>query len=154
MRGCARSWISFGFEYEFRSATECYKSGIFDATLLRVLERYDEVINVVLPTLGPERRATYSPFLPVSPKSGKVLQVPVVERNRGGGHDRLQGRGRRAGRDEGDRRALQAAMEVRLGDALGGAGRRGFDIHGRATPGDPARLRAHRPDESRPSRSR
>jgi lysyl-tRNA synthetase, class I len=46
-----------------------------------VLERYDEVINVVLPTLGPERRATYSPFLPVSPKTGKVLQVPVVKRD-------------------------------------------------------------------------
>jgi lysyl-tRNA synthetase class 1 len=72
---------SFGFEYEFRSATECYKSGIFDETLLRVLERYDEVINVVLPTLGPERRATYSPFLPVSPKTGRVLQVPVVKRD-------------------------------------------------------------------------
>ncbi len=32
---------------------------------------------VMLPTLGEERRATYSPVLPVSPKSGLVLQVPV-----------------------------------------------------------------------------
>ncbi len=71
----------FGFEYEFHSSTECYKSGRFDAALLSVLRHYDEVINVVLPTLGPERRATYSPFLPVSPKSGRVLQVPVLERN-------------------------------------------------------------------------
>ena len=69
----------FGFEYEFKSATDCYKAGDFDAVLLRVLERYEPVINVILPTLGPERRATYSPFLPVCPKSGVVLQVPVLE---------------------------------------------------------------------------
>ncbi|MCA0199626.1 MAG: lysine--tRNA ligase [Proteobacteria bacterium] len=72
---------SFGFEYEFKSSTVSYKSGEFDKALLRVLEKYDEVINVILPTLGAERRATYSPFLPVSPKTGVVLQVPVVERD-------------------------------------------------------------------------
>ncbi|MBM3532292.1 MAG: lysine--tRNA ligase [Alphaproteobacteria bacterium] len=72
---------SFGFEYEFRSATECYRSGQFDETLRKVLVHYDEVINVILPTLGPERRATYSPFLPVSPRNGKVLQVPIVARD-------------------------------------------------------------------------
>ncbi|MCB2107298.1 MAG: lysine--tRNA ligase [Rhodobacteraceae bacterium] len=72
---------SFGFEYEFKSSTECYTSGEFDTALLRVLERYDDVINVILPTLGPERRATYSPFLPVCPKTGVVLQVPVVQRD-------------------------------------------------------------------------
>jgi lysyl-tRNA synthetase class 1 len=76
-----RSFLdSFGFEYEFQSATDWYKSGRFDQAALRVLECYDEVINVILPTLGPERRETYSPFLPVCPKTGKVLQVPVVER--------------------------------------------------------------------------
>jgi lysyl-tRNA synthetase class 1 len=68
----------FGFDYEFQSSTDCYKSGRFDATLLRVLENYDAVINVILPTLGPERRATYSPFLPLCPKTGIVLQVPVI----------------------------------------------------------------------------
>jgi lysyl-tRNA synthetase, class I len=72
---------TFGFEYEFQSATEWYKSGKFDTALLKVLEHYDAVINVVLPTLGEERRQTYSPFLPVCPKTGKVLQVPVVEHN-------------------------------------------------------------------------
>lgn len=72
---------SFGFDYEFKSSTDSYKSGEFDAALLRVLQEYDKVINVILPTLGPERRATYSPFLPVCPKTGRVLQVPVVERN-------------------------------------------------------------------------
>ena len=71
----------FGFEYEFLSATECYRSGMMDATLLRMLEVYDEVMDIILPTLGPERRATYSPFLPISPRMGKVLQVPMVERN-------------------------------------------------------------------------
>ncbi|MDA8230665.1 MAG: lysine--tRNA ligase [Magnetospirillum sp.] len=72
---------SFGFEYEFQSASEWYASGRFDAALLTVLAHYDEVINVVLPTLGEERRQTYSPFLPVCPKTGRVLQVPVIERD-------------------------------------------------------------------------
>jgi lysyl-tRNA synthetase class 1 len=72
---------AFGFDYEFQSATDWYTSGRFDAVLRKVLERYDEVIDVVLPTLGPERRATYSPFLPVCPRTGRVLQVPVVARN-------------------------------------------------------------------------
>jgi lysyl-tRNA synthetase class 1 len=72
---------SFGFEYEFLSATDCYRSGRFDATLLRVLAHYEAVTNVILPTLGPERRATYSPFLPVDPVSGHVLQVPIVARD-------------------------------------------------------------------------
>jgi lysyl-tRNA synthetase class 1 len=72
---------SFGFEYEFLSATECYRSGQFDETLLKMLEAYDAVMAIILPTLGPERRATYSPFLPISPDTGKVLQVPVIERN-------------------------------------------------------------------------
>ena len=71
----------FGFEYEFLSATECYKAGRFDATLLQMLAVYDEVMDIILPTLGPERRATYSPFLPISPRTGKVLQVPMVERH-------------------------------------------------------------------------
>ena len=72
---------SFNFEYEFKSATDAYTSGAFDKALLRVLEKYDEVIDVVLPTLGPERRATYSPFLPVCPKTGVVLQVPIIARD-------------------------------------------------------------------------
>jgi lysyl-tRNA synthetase class 1 len=72
---------TFGFDYEFLSATECYTSGRFDATLLKVLEHYDAVRDVILPTLGPDRRATYSPFLPISPVSGRVLQVSVVDRD-------------------------------------------------------------------------
>ncbi len=71
----------FGFEYEFMSATETYKSGRFDATLLRMLANYDAVKEIILPTLGDERRATYSPFLPVSPRTGIVLQVPTIARD-------------------------------------------------------------------------
>ncbi len=72
---------SFGFDYEFLSSTDCYRSGRFDATLLQVLAQYDAVTAVILPTLGPERRATYAPFLPVCPRTGVVLQVPIVARD-------------------------------------------------------------------------
>ena len=71
----------FGFQYEFFSATDCYKSGQMDATLLRMLEVYDKVMEIILPTLGPDRQATYSPFLPICPRTGKVLQVPMIERD-------------------------------------------------------------------------
>ena len=76
---------SFGFEYEFASSTEYYRSGRFDETLLIALERFDDIMAIMLPTLGPERRSTYSPFLPVSPKSGHVLLVPTLKRNSGKG---------------------------------------------------------------------
>lgn len=69
----------FGFEYEFLSSTECYKSGKFDAALLNMLGKFEKVKNAVLPILGEERSATYSPFLPISPKTGMVLQVPMEE---------------------------------------------------------------------------
>jgi len=72
---------TFGFDYEFASATEYYKSGRLDAILRRVAERYDDVMAIMLPTLGPERRATYSPFLPISPKTGRVLYVPIKKVN-------------------------------------------------------------------------
>ena len=68
---------TFGFDYEFASATDYYKAGRFDAVLLRAAEKYDAIMKVMLPTLGPERQATYSPFLPISPKTGRVLYVPM-----------------------------------------------------------------------------
>ena len=71
----------FGFRYEFMSSTATYKSGAFDAALLRILANYDRVMEVMLPTLGEERQQTYSPFLPVSPRSGKVLLAKVVDRD-------------------------------------------------------------------------
>ncbi len=71
----------FGFDYEFFSSTALYRSGRYDVQLLLALERFDAIQAVMLPTLGPERRATYSPFLPISPKTGRVLQVPTLERH-------------------------------------------------------------------------
>ena len=69
---------TFGFDYEFMSSTDCYMSGRFDATLLKVLERFDPVMAIMLPSLREERAQTYSPFLPIDPKTGIVLQVPVT----------------------------------------------------------------------------
>jgi lysyl-tRNA synthetase class 1 len=69
----------FGFEYEFASSSDYYRSGHFDAALLAMAERHDAVLKVILPTLGPDRRATYSPFLPIHPKTGVVMQVPMEE---------------------------------------------------------------------------
>jgi lysyl-tRNA synthetase class 1 len=71
----------FGFDYEFASSTDYYADGRFDETLLKMLAVYDDVMNIILPTLGEERRATYSPFLPISPRTGIVLQVPMIGRN-------------------------------------------------------------------------
>jgi lysyl-tRNA synthetase class 1 len=70
---------TFGFDYEFASATDYYASGRFDAVLLRAAEKYDAIMKVMLPTLGAERQATYSPFLPISPTTGRVLYVPMKE---------------------------------------------------------------------------
>ena len=72
---------SFNFDYEFMSSTVQYRSGAFNDTLLIMLERFDKVMDIMLPTLGEERRASYSPFLPISPATGRVLQVPTLERN-------------------------------------------------------------------------
>ncbi|MGL4264628.1 MAG: lysine--tRNA ligase [Afipia sp.] len=69
---------TFGFDYEFASSTEYYKSGRFDATLLKMLENIDKVMAIMLPSLREERAASYSPFLPISPRTGIVLQVPIV----------------------------------------------------------------------------
>lgn len=68
----------FGFDYTFQSATECYRSGAFDATLIRVLERYDAIKAVVMPFLGAERQVSYSPILPICPRTGRVLQVSIA----------------------------------------------------------------------------
>jgi len=81
-----RSFLdSYGFEYEFASATDYYKSGRFDATLLKVLEKFDEIMQIMLPSLREERQQTYSPILPVSPRTGHVLLVPLVARDVGKG---------------------------------------------------------------------
>jgi len=67
----------YGFDYEFLSATDCYTSGRFDEVIRKVLHRWDAIMGVMLPTLREDRRKTYSPVLPISPTSGRVLQVPL-----------------------------------------------------------------------------
>lgn len=71
----------FGFDYEFASATDYYQRGVFDDMLIRALERYSRIMDVMLPTLGSERQATYSPILPISPTTGRVLYVPMKDVN-------------------------------------------------------------------------
>jgi lysyl-tRNA synthetase, class I len=69
----------FNFEYTFKSSTETYKKGLFNSSLILVLEKYDQIMEIILPTLGKERQKTYSPFLPICPETGQVLEVPIVE---------------------------------------------------------------------------
>ena len=71
----------YGFEYKFASASEYYKSGKFDKTLRKVLENYDEILQIILPTIGKERQKTYSPFLPICPETGEVLMASVIDRD-------------------------------------------------------------------------
>ena len=70
---------SFNFNYAFKSSTSLYKSGFFNSTLQLILENYDGIMNIILPTLGKDRQKTYSPFLPICPESGHVLEIPVIE---------------------------------------------------------------------------
>jgi len=69
----------FNFKYNFKSSTELYKGGIFNPTLQIILENYQGIMDIIIPTLGNERQKTYSPFLPICPKSGRVLEIPVLE---------------------------------------------------------------------------
>ena len=66
----------FNFKFTFESSTENYKKGIFNNSLTRVLEKYEDIMEIIIPTLRQERRKTYCPFLPICPKSGKVLEIP------------------------------------------------------------------------------
>ena len=68
----------FNFKFNFKSSTENYKKGVFNNSLLRVLEKYQEIMNIILPTLREERRKTYCPFLPICPKTGVVLEIPLL----------------------------------------------------------------------------
>ena len=75
----------FNFKFKFKSSTENYKKGVFNNSLIRVLERYDEIMNIILPTLREERRKTYCPFLPICPKTGKVLEIPMINMDKKSG---------------------------------------------------------------------
>ena len=69
----------FNFNYTFKSSTQLYKSGFFNESLKLILNKYQEIMNIILPTLGTERQKTYSPFLPICPDTGIVLEIPVLE---------------------------------------------------------------------------
>ena len=73
---------NFNFDYTFKSSTELYKSGFFNPSLQKILENFDGIMNIILPTLGKERQKTYSPFLPICPDTGHVLEIPVKEINK------------------------------------------------------------------------
>ena len=73
---------SFNFNYIFKSSTSLYKSGFFNSSLKIILENYDGIMNIILPTLGKERQKTYCPFLPICPETGQVLEIPVKEINK------------------------------------------------------------------------
>ena len=73
---------SFKFNYNFQSSTSLYKNGFFNPTLKIILENYEGIMNIIIPTLGKERQQTYSPFLPICPETGHVLEIPVVEINK------------------------------------------------------------------------
>ena len=70
---------SFNFEYTFRSSTDLYKSGFFNDTLKLILKKYKDIMGIIIPTLGKESKKTYSPFLPICPDTGVVLEIPVLE---------------------------------------------------------------------------
>ena len=73
---------NFNFNYKFKSSSELYKSGFFNTSLQVIFENYDDIMNIILPTLGKERQKTYSPFLPICPDTGHVLEIPVKEINK------------------------------------------------------------------------
>jgi len=75
----------FNFKFNFKSSTENYKNGTFNESLMRVLEKYEEIMEIMLPTLGNERKKTYCPFLPICPTTGKVLEIPLLEMNKKNG---------------------------------------------------------------------
>ena len=70
---------NFNFKYTFKSSTELYKSGFFNETLKLILKKYNDIMDIIIPTLGKERQKTYSPFLPICPDTGVVLEIPVLE---------------------------------------------------------------------------
>ena len=78
---CDRSWTVSASSTSLPPSTDYYAAGRFDAALIRILQRFDKVMEVILPTLGPDRRATYSPILPLHPRTGIVMQVPMQARN-------------------------------------------------------------------------
>ena len=72
---------AFKFKYKFKSSTELYKSGFFNESLKLILKNYKNIMEIIIPTLGKDRQKTYSPFLPICPETGVVLEIPIIEIN-------------------------------------------------------------------------
>jgi lysyl-tRNA synthetase class 1 len=113
---------TFGFEYEFISATEFYKSGRFDATLRLCAERYDAIMAIMLASLREERQQTYSCFLPIHPETGRVMYVPMKEVNAKDGTITFDDETGREWTLPVTGGQCEAAVEAGLWRALGGAG--------------------------------
>ena len=75
----------FNFKFDFKSSTENYQTGKFNESLMRVAQKYEEIMEIILPTLRSERKKTYCPFLPICPTTGKVLEIPLLEMNKKNG---------------------------------------------------------------------
>ena len=84
----------FNFKFIFKSSTNNYKKGIFNNSLMRVLDKYEEIMNIILPTLREERRKTYCPFLPLCPDTGKVLEIPLKSMNKQNGKVTFDNKGK------------------------------------------------------------
>ncbi len=85
----------FNFEFSFKSSTQNYKDGTFNESLKRVAEKYEEIMDIILPTLRSERRKTYSPFLPLCPDTGKVLEIPILNLDKKTGKITFNNKGRK-----------------------------------------------------------
>ena len=85
----------FKFKFDFKSSTENYKKGVFNNSLMRVLEKFDEIMNIILPTLREERRKTYSPFLPICSETGKVLEIPLLSMDKKTGKVIFENKGKK-----------------------------------------------------------
>ena len=127
-RCCGGSSTPSGSSTSSCRRTEFYRSGAFDATLLRAAERYDAIMEIMLACLREERQQTYSCFLPIHPETGRVLYVPLKEVNARGRHHHLRRRLGARFDAAGHGRAREAAVEARLRRALGGARRRLRDV--------------------------
>ena len=120
---------TFGFEYEFVSATDFYRSGRFDAVLRRAAERYDAMMEVMLADAcarsgsRPIRSSCRS-----RRRSGRVLYVPLKEVNAADGTITFDDEDGEETDAAGHRRQRQAAVEARFRRALGGARRRLRDV--------------------------
>ena len=44
-------FLAFNFTFAFKSSTQNYKNGTFNNSIIRVLEKFDDIMNIILPKL-------------------------------------------------------------------------------------------------------